>query len=143
MTNFQRWSLALICQVYQQEVKNEKTIMRGQRRSVYNAKTNKHLASFEIKEISYNGVDLVEERHKAQFSSFPFVPGDYKFRTKDDYTGDGDYYWIRINNYSLSQSYLEGHHERGYRFTVRQESYDKVRIYDQQTDRDHIYRITS
>lgn len=117
--------------------------MSGTRKKVYNTKTDKLLATFSIKEVSFQGVDLEEETHKAKFSSFPFQRGDYKFRTVDDYTGDGDYHWIRINNYNLTDSYIQGHHERGYAFTVRSEGYGKVKIFDQQTNREHSYYITN
>lgn len=143
MTNFQRWALAIVIQAYQKEIRPPHGIIRGQRKKVKLARTGVTKAVFNIEEISFNGVSIEDEVHRAKFYSLPFnEEKDYKFRTQDDYTGDGDYYLVRITS-KLTDSYIEGQNERGYRFNAQMESYTKVRIFDQQTGQDHFYEISN
>lgn len=143
MTDFQRWALATVVQAYQKEIKPPDGKMAGTRRRVYYDKTGKLVASFWVHEISFNGVLIEEESTKTKFSNYPYHPGDYRFRTEGDHVSESDYHYVRINNSNLTDTYLQGHHERGYNFTIQFESHDKLSIKDDQTSRVHVYRVTN
>jgi hypothetical protein len=135
MTRFQRRAMAIVIHAFNDDLGDRsKKVSINKRFVTVFSDSNKRLADYEVKSLSWNEVEIVDMYTKMKFYS-ESMGGVMRFRSEDEQ-------YMTLEIHDVYTSLVRGKDGNGYRFEGRIEGYRKVRIKDDEAGKELTYLLS-